>query len=683
VVYQQSTTTTATTAAGCSITSFDEDKYESVRLFCSNGTNMPAFPTLNGSSYSCGSGQWTIYPLHAHSASDLWGAVAVVPQFGNDDGHTFHDININGSYGMSYWGEQESNLDLFNVGMNPVGYLAAGGMEQTASWVESIGELNYSPATIMPSSCEAGGCTQPSYPYGLRCDSESVGINGGGGSGTNTGCAATKIAGGAFIGGGIKIDGGGVNSITAMPTEITGMLFEQAPSAAVVVDNRTPIDVTSCLWMHDDALQDNVTNTGVYYLAYTNQESPSQACYKLDGLAISLTANYTNPNFNDAVSIDRVSYGTILPVNASAATPPINDGTEYQGANRGSGAGFGPQVLPFGSLAIDNSPADWATDCTGAGCTAVTTNVSCPDGTQATSKMQCAELDGPGSAFNIGTWTGGTYAGDQFIYGCYIRPGANFSFPQGLQNQDAFMLYTHGTDAFTPNGYGGTMYTTPSFGFGTKLGHNTWYPLIAIATIASGESASHTINFMIGSGDGNSGSMSAGYGNQFSNCRWAFVPGPNNPAYAGVTQDEVAYARDNQYRGAVPSNTSASTAATGETISTGGYQVNGVALNAPSETYNSSASGAITLPSADRAEATYLLTGNVTTSIGSGTGGSKVTIFICQPASGGPYTWAWPSNWKGGVTVGTAANACSEQTGTYIAGLGDWHGDAGSTNVPK
>jgi hypothetical protein len=683
LVYQQSTATAATTATGCSITSFDEDKYESVRLFCSNGTNM------SGYSYTCATGQWTIYPLHAHSASDVWGVVAVSPGFPEDNGHSFHDINISGSYGMSYWGEQESNLDLYNVGMNPTGYLAAGGMEQTASWVESIAELNYSPATINPGSCEAGGCAQPSYPYGLRCDSESGGINSGGGSGTNTGCAASTIAGGAFIGGGIKIDGGGVNGISAMPYEIKDMLFEQAPSAAVVVDNRTAMDTTSCLWIHDDALQDNVTETAVSYLAYTNRESPSLACYKLDSLAISLTSNYTNPYFNDAVSIERTPYGTTLPVNTSAATPPINDGVEYQGASSGSGAGFGPQILPFGSLPINNSPSSWASTASPNGCaspntcTVVTSGVSCPDGPQATSKMQCAELDGPGSAFTIGTWTGSTYAGDQFIYGCYVRPGANFSFPQGLQDQDAFMLATNGTDAFTLNGYGGTSYTTPSFGFGTRLSHNSWYPLIAIATIATGESASHAISFLIGSGNGNNGSAGAGYGNQFSNCRWAFIPGPNSPSYAGVTSDEVAFARDNQYRGAAPSNTGAGMAATGETISASGYQVNGVALNAPSETYTASASGAIALPTADRAEATYVLSGNATASIGSGAGGGKVTIFVCQPASGGPYTWTWPSNWKGGVTVGTTASTCSEQTGTYIAGIGDWHGDAGSTNVPQ
>ena len=99
------------------------------------------------------------------------------------------------------------------------------------------------------------------------------------------------------------------------------------------------------------------------------------------------------------------------------------------------------------------------------------------------------------------------------------------------------------------------------------MAYNTWYPLLAIATIATGDATSHSIYFQINSGNGNNGSAAAGYGNQFSNCRWTFIPGPNNPNYAGVTPDEVAFARDNQYRGAVPSNTGAGTAATGETIS--------------------------------------------------------------------------------------------------------------------
>jgi hypothetical protein len=177
-------------------------------------------------------------------------------------------------------------------------------------------------------------------------------------------------------------------------------------------------------------------------------------------------------------------------------------------------------------------------------------------------------------------------------------------------------------------------------------------------------------------------------GNQFAQPFWVFIPGPNNPACTAagtcnLSADQIEGARRDQYHGFVPPGMSAGTAATGEIVSANGYKVNGTPLNAPNETYNASTSGSLTLPSADRAEATYVLSGNVTASIGAGTGGGKVTIFICQPASGGPYTWTWPASWKGGVTVGTAASTCSEQTGTYISGLSDWHGDAGSTNVPQ
>ncbi|MGD0347572.1 MAG: hypothetical protein ABSA85_12490 [Terracidiphilus sp.] len=573
VTYGETATTTASTATGCTVTSFDEDKFESARVFCSNGVNMSGF------SYGCGAGQITIVTEHPHSNSAQWGAVAFSPQYADEGGHTVSDLDINGCYGMCYWGELESNLEMNNVGVSPAGgFLSAGGMEETASWVGYVKQLHTANSSLPLSAplCGGGGCAQPSYPFGLRCDSESPAAGYGAGA---TGCASFSFDGGSAIGG-IKIDGGGRRDITAFPWEIQNMLVEQAPNAALTIDNRFPIDPTGCLSFSDNAIQDSITGMVTYDLVYTNNESPSNGCFKLSDINTALTSDYTNPYFNDAVSIDRTPYGAAFAPssNNTAATGVYNDGVEMQAAARGSGAGFGPQVLPFGSLAIDNSPNDWAADCTTAGCTAVTTNVSCPDGTQATSKMQCAELDGPGSAFNIGTWTGSTYAGDQFIYGCYIRPGANYSFPSGLQNQDAFMLWTHGSDTFTPNGYGGTSYTTPSFGFGTKLAHNTWYPLIAIATIASGESASHTINFMIGSGNGNGGSAGAGYGNQFSNCRWAFVPGPNNPAYTGVTQDEVAYARDNQYRGAAPSSMSAGTAATGEVVSASSYQVNGSAL---------------------------------------------------------------------------------------------------------
>lgn len=568
-IYYQSTTTSPTTATGCGVTSFDEDKYESLRLWCSNGTLYSVQPP--GSS-SCSTGQWTVWPIHAHSSSDQWGAVAVTEAFEDQNGHTFNDLSIYGAEGMSYWSEQGSNGFLNNIGMTPNGLITSGGMEMTAVWVMHLNNLYYETNAANPFTCMGGGCGTVPYPYGLRCDSESSGINTGGAGPVGGSCASSFINGGAFLGGGIKIDGQGVNPIIAMPNEIGNMLLEQVSSSAVTIDNRTNIDTTQCPSIHDDALQDNVTGQAVYYLGYTNPSQAALGCYKLSNLSTALTTAMTNPYVNDANVFDTVAYATQQSnQNNTTTSHTQNDGKELQGALRGSGAGFGPQLLPFGSLAIDTAVSAWQADCTASSCgtTFTTTNVMCPDGPQASSKMQCAELDGPGSPFPIGTWTGGTYAGDQFIYGCYIRPGAGFAFPQGLQNQDVFFIKTSGTDAFTPEGIAAnTVYTYPSNGFGTMLGKNTWYPEIAISTIATGESTSHNITFQISAGDGNAGVFGAGYGNQISDCRWTFVPGPNNPSYAGVTPDEVAFARDNQYRGAVPSTAQpAGIAVTQETIS--------------------------------------------------------------------------------------------------------------------
>jgi hypothetical protein len=343
--------------------------------------------------------------------------------------------------------------------------------------------------------------------------------------------------------------------------------------------------------------------------------------------------------------------------------------------------------------------------------------------------MAAAELDttaiGP-AYIQIGTDTRATYAGDRYIIGSQVRPGMNETVTQGLNGGtigagNSFYISSGGYDHFAPgpNAGGATLSCVPG-AFGTTLNNNGWGAQVAICPITSGSSTPHAVTLNLTVTNGGAGSTEVG--NQYAEPFWTFIPGPNNPACTAagtcnLSADQIEEARRDQYHGFVPPGMSAGTAATGETVSANGFKVNGTALgtmnladwtdsgilngqaplwnaitgkwtpgtvaNAPSETYNASASGSITLPSTDRAEATYVLSGNVTTLIGAGTGGGKVTIFICQPASGGPYTWTWPASWKGGVTVGTTASTCSEQTGMYISGLGDWHGDAGSTNVPQ
>jgi hypothetical protein len=56
------------------------------------------------------------------------------------------------------------------------------------------------------------------------------------------------------------------------------------------------------------------------------------------------------------------------------------------------------------------------------------------------------------------------------------------------------------------------------------------------------------------------------------------------------------------------------------------------------------------------------LTGNVTSStLSNASAGEQIHFFVCQDASGG-HTFAWPSNVKGGMTVGSTASSCSAQS---------------------
>ncbi len=49
------------------------------------------------------------------------------------------------------------------------------------------------------------------------------------------------------------------------------------------------------------------------------------------------------------------------------------------------------------------------------------------------------------------------------------------------------------------------------------------------------------------------------------------------------------------------------------------------------------------------------------TTLSNAQAGQWLNIIVCQPASGGPYTFAWPSNVRGGMTIGTTAEKCSAQ----------------------
>jgi hypothetical protein len=92
----------------------------------------------------------------------------------------------------------------------------------------------------------------------------------------------------------------------------------------------------------------------------------------------------------------------------------------------------------------------------------------------------------------------------------------------------------------------------------------------------------------------------------------------------------------------------------------------------PSETYNATASGAITLPSADRSEATYVLTSDVTSTIAAGVGGAQITLIVCEAAANS-YTWTWPASMSLVSDYGITPGYCVVLgTFTYLSWNGKW-----------
>ena len=551
----------ATTATGCTVKGFNDDAFESARIFCSNGTNMPGY------SYTCGAGQITIVTNHAHSTSDQWGEVAAGPAFNTYTPQTWEGINIYNCFGACFWGEGSTNLVMNHVGAQAGPVITSVAVEQSATYLSQVHDSNFSATGVGQSvpNCPSGGCTQPSYPYALRCDSDVPGLYYASG---NTGCNAMDIDQGTVLVGGIKIDGNGSNPITGLP-RITSIMYEEVWGNGVTVDNRFGIEATSCLVLKDQYLQDNTSGMKQYLVGYTDSKVAG-GCVEIDNDNSIDTGALTNAYFNGRLSVNGISNFQNLPspVNASGPLGIFNEGGMLKGEIEGEGSGFGPFMLPFGSLPITTSPATWASTCaTWQDCTVAT--VVGPDGPSG--QMQAAELDAlttTGGGIPIGTWTGATYPGDHFIYGAWVRPGKNESITTGYYGgaNDSFSLGTQGTDLFSPTpANNGTLGVSTPAAFGTALNNNGWYPQVAIATITSGEAASHTITFNLNAGPQVSGSNPI-TGNQFAQPFWTFIPGPNNPAYAGVTTDQIEEARQDQYHGCVPPNVAAGQAATCESL---------------------------------------------------------------------------------------------------------------------
>ncbi len=127
-------------------------------------------------------------------------------------------------------------------------------------------------------------------------------------------------------------------------------------------------------------------------------------------------------------------------------------------------------------------------------------------------------------------------------------------------------------------------------------------------------------------------------------------------------------------------NDSGSSANNWLTVNRSGYVPTSIIFGAP-VTAPQYAGTVVTLSGASPAinaahrDFTITLSANATATVSGIVAGTDVNAQICQPASGGPYTFAWPAGMHGGMTIGTTASTCSMQTfhsfnGTTLVAMG-------------
>ena len=99
-------------------------------------------------------------------------------------------------------------------------------------------------------------------------------------------------------------------------------------------------------------------------------------------------------------------------------------------------------------------------------------------------------------------------------------------------------------------------------------------------------------------------------------------------------------------------------------------QINGVTINPPSEnvvTFSTTPTFSATSPLN-----TITLTANVTSStLAAGTSGSKTVLNICQNGTGG-FTFVFPANMHGAMTIGSTASKCNAQEFIYSGNQSAW-----------
>jgi len=629
----------AGTATGCTITGLNYDTFESVAIIGANGTN-------------CASGSLCFVPGHAHPAGALWGEVAIRNPYNNFTKADLENLQVTKCHGACLWAEGGTGVTLRGVTLAPAGIASITRIaeESSSSAYEgaSIRDSELDSAINFNAACGVtNSCAATDFPAGLLCDGLPSNAEGGNnGNGCPSTIEKTTIVG-AIYDRSVPYNSSG----TAIP-DMDNVTIERSNGCGVVLDQRYGGYLYNPATIKSMALSDPsgsgfsgaAYNSSLFYLCSTDSYSPGTAEIRIQSPSSGGTYNvgpaskyFANPYVMDAAAGSTLAYGRGLPVG------PTTDGTAILGELRGEGASLAPSVVPFALL-----PTITLSGCSN--CT-ITTGKLFEDGTA--SAVEIDTTSSGASGVYAGNTPIATYPGDHFLVWSWVRPGANNTTQPGSVQGANIYFGLSSVDTFN----------TSTGAYGMSLTNDGWHPQVAQLDVVTGNSTSHYVAFYL------FGGSNAGEGNQFAYWGWSFIPGPNNPAYTGVTADMVDQWRRELYHGAIPENY-----AGGAT----GHAVTVAPIDAPSYNVVNLSTGAVTpFGTSNLADWTdsgvangSLSAWNSTTSKWTPTNSINVTALSCNGSLG-----------TNGQVFSTTGSGCQwVNNGNFSAG-GDLSGTGSSQEV--
>ncbi len=498
----------AGTTTGCTIAGWNQDSFETVNIS------------------AVGSSTLTASFMKAHLATARWGMVGVAmpPAVGPFE---MDSMTISGAPGAEFAAQDLAQMTLIGDGFSA--YPAVTSIAADLSSIDSMvrdSSFNGSLANFW-TCASAVNCGEPSYSSGAaRCThTGTIGLEGN--------CADTAFRDNTFYGG-FEIDG--ANEVQARPPYMYHTEFRQSSADGIVIDNRYgsgpledefPILEDNSIGAPDLCFvgaTDGLSGDGVGWVDIHPFEPNDTYCL-------------VDPNFPGLVN-GFATESMILPIaRYGYPTGTFNSPGQILTEFHGEDAGMGPSVVPF-ATAPALTTTQVAAACTSLGsCT--TKGVLAPDGTTNAIEIDAASGGTAQAVAAASPWEN-IYTGDWILYGAKERNGTGQTAPGGWYGSTGINI---------ANITGETLLGGAPFTYQMQFSANEgWHTVVGLAEVSTGDGASHPVTLNLWPGP------TAGSGNQFFDWFLIYVPGPNNPAYTGVTADMVEQWRRELLHGTVPQN---------------------------------------------------------------------------------------------------------------------------------